>query len=56
MYGHSETERLAIASPVHCVPIPPDPCEVGDGDRPEGGVPEEVVEGVPGGVVTMRRV
>ena len=39
--------KSRFKGPVHGVPIPPEPGEVGNGDRPEGGVPEQIIQGVP---------
>ena len=33
--------------PLHGIPIPPEPCEIGNRDRPKRGVPEEVIQRVP---------
>ena len=37
----------ADSLPLHGIPIPPQPCEIGNRDRPKRGVPEEVIQCVP---------
>ena len=37
----------ADSLPLHGISIPPQPCEIGNRDRPKRGVPEEVIQCVP---------
>ena len=43
----ADADADADSLPLHGIPIPPEPCEIGNCDRPKRGVSEEVIQCVP---------
>ena len=42
-----DADADADGLPLHGIPIPPEPCEIGNCDRPKRGVSEEVIQCIP---------
>ena len=45
--AYTYANAVGYGLPLHGIPIPPEPCEIGNCDRPKRGVSEEVIQCVP---------